>query len=133
MSGPFMGLRELRKLNLAGNNISSINQDAFLGLNNLKELNLQNNAIRAIQSNPFNFMNLNVLHMNSSSLLCDCHLSWLPEWLNQHSLSVDDLLCAYPDSLKDKSLSSLKTIKLTCGKLFIILTLITIYFLAYFF
>ncbi|XP_073841266.1 uncharacterized protein [Musca autumnalis] len=41
-------LRELRSLNLAGNQIRQINHNDFMGLSNLKELNLKRNKLKRI-------------------------------------------------------------------------------------
>lgn len=57
-------LKELKSLNLAGNQIRQINHNDFLGLNNLKELNLKRNKLKRI--NGFQ-------HLNSLERLWLCH------------------------------------------------------------
>ena len=56
--------------------------------------------------------------MNTSSLLCDCHLSWLSSWLRTTSvdvISVDSLQCAHPSSLHGRSITDIDVDQFVCG------------------
>ena len=90
------------KLGLAANRIKSIARKAFAGMQGLKILDLQDNAIATIQDGVFSELpSLQELRVNSSSLLCDCQLKWLPAWLDVNSglASTVDLKCGHPETL----------------------------------
>uniref|UniRef100_A0A8C6YAT6 Leucine rich repeats and immunoglobulin like domains 3 n=1 Tax=Naja naja TaxID=35670 RepID=A0A8C6YAT6_NAJNA len=105
MNGAFSGLDKLRRL-LQGNRIRSITKKAFSGLDALEYLDLSNNAIMSIQGNTFLQMkNLKELYINTSSLLCDCQLKWLPEWLIDNKFQTFvNATCAHPQKLCDLNL-----------------------------
>ncbi|XP_007429246.2 leucine-rich repeats and immunoglobulin-like domains protein 3, partial [Python bivittatus] len=105
MNGAFSGLDKLRWLLLQGNRIRSITKKAFSGLDALEHLDLSNNAIMSIQGNTFSQMkNLKELYINTSSLLCDCQLKWLPEWLVDNKFQTFvNATCAHPQVLKGRN------------------------------
>lgn len=106
MSGAFSGLDRLRQLILQGNRIRSITKKAFAGLDTLEHLDLSGNAIMSLQSNAFSQMKkLQQLHLNTSSLLCDCQLRWLPQWVAENNFqSFVNASCAHPQLLKGRSI-----------------------------
>ncbi|KAM5288281.1 leucine-rich repeats and immunoglobulin-like domains protein 3 [Ctenodactylus gundi] len=106
MNGAFSGLDKLRRLTLQGNRIRSITKKAFTGLDALEHLDLTDNAIMSLQGNAFSQMKkLQQLHLNTSSLLCDCQLKWLPQWVAEnHFQSFVNASCAHPQLLKGRSI-----------------------------
>lgn len=57
------------------------------------------------------------LHMNTSSLLCDCHLQWLNMWFQSHpEININSIHCSYPVSLHGQPLVQLSAENLTCSK-----------------
>ncbi|XP_044133024.1 leucine-rich repeats and immunoglobulin-like domains protein 3 [Bufo gargarizans] len=116
MNGAFSGLDKLKKLMLQGNRIGSITKKAFSWLEALEYLDLSNNAIMSMQSNAFSQMKrLQQLHLNTSSLLCDCQLKWLPQWLTENKLQkFVNANCAHPQSLKGKSIFSVSADGFVC-------------------
>lgn len=110
MSGPFSKLENLNSFSLAANHIKSINSRAFDGLSNLVELDLKGNNITSIQQHAFDSLSkLRKLHLNSSSLLCDCNLLWIVEWIKQkaeHKFVTAN--CAYPAEVRGVSITKLK-------------------------
>ncbi|KAG2459982.1 LRIG3 protein, partial [Polypterus senegalus] len=116
MNGAFSALDKLRILNLQGNRIRSITKKAFSGLDALEHLDLGNNAIMSIQENAFSQMKkLLELHLNTSSLLCDCQLKWLPQWVvdNQFQTFIN-ASCAHPQLLKGKSIFTVNQDDFVC-------------------
>ncbi|XP_032077633.1 leucine-rich repeats and immunoglobulin-like domains protein 3 [Thamnophis elegans] len=101
----FRGLSSLQTLLLQGNKIRSITKKAFSGLDALEHLDLSNNAIMSIQGSTFLQMkNLKELHINTSSLLCDCQLKWLPDWLIDNKFQTFvNATCAHPQALKGRN------------------------------
>lgn len=116
-SGIFLGLHNLTKFFIAANGINSVNKNAFLGLKHVTHLDLNGNNITSIQQDAFAEMPyLTHVVLNTTSLICDCNLKWFPEWLRRTKVSTHTY-CAYPDSLKRKSLISLSPNNLTCDEL----------------
>ncbi|XP_048468090.1 leucine-rich repeats and immunoglobulin-like domains protein 2 isoform X2 [Rhincodon typus] len=106
--GVFSSLSNLLTLDLRNNKISWAIEDSngvFTGLVKLRKLDLSNNAIMSIQENSFAQMSLKELGLNTSSLLCDCQLKWLPQFLKekqfQHMVTAN---CAHPVWLAGKNI-----------------------------
>ncbi|KAJ4921776.1 hypothetical protein JOQ06_025944 [Pogonophryne albipinna] len=116
MNGPFSALDKLNKLFLQGNQIRSVTKKSFSGLDALHHLDLSNNAIMSIQANAFSQMrNLQELRLNTSSLLCDCQLQWLPVWVAEQSfLPRVTASCAHPQTLKGSSVFSVSQDQFVC-------------------
>ncbi|XP_057649344.1 leucine-rich repeats and immunoglobulin-like domains protein 2 isoform X2 [Chionomys nivalis] len=114
-SEAFAGLKSLTKLILQGNQIKSITQKAFIGLESLEYLDLNNNAIMSVQENAFSQTHLKELVLNTNSLLCDCHLKWLLQWLVDnnfhHSVNVS---CAHPEWLAGQSILNVDLSDFVC-------------------
>uniref|UniRef100_A0A8C5MJV5 Leucine rich repeats and immunoglobulin like domains 3 n=1 Tax=Leptobrachium leishanense TaxID=445787 RepID=A0A8C5MJV5_9ANUR len=106
MTGAFSGLDRLKKLMLQGNRIRSITIKAFSWLDSLEYLDLSNNDIVSVQDNAFSQMKkLHQLHMNTSSLLCDCHLQWLPRWLSENNFQTFvNASCSHPQIVKGRNI-----------------------------
>lgn len=55
--------------------------------------------------------------IQSNSLLCDCQLHWLPDWLVARGLQVGiNATCAHPESLKGKSVFEVPPSSFVCGE-----------------
>ncbi|CAI5785511.1 leucine-rich repeats and immunoglobulin-like domains protein 3 [Podarcis lilfordi] len=116
MNGAFSGLDKLRWLLLQGNRIRSITKKAFSGLDALEHLDLSNNAIMSVQGNTFSQMKkLKELYLNTSSLLCDCQLKWLPEWLMDNNFQAFvNATCAHPQILKGRNVLAVSLEDFVC-------------------
>lgn len=126
--GPFAALTKLDYFNLNENHIKAINKNAFVGLTRLTRLDLSSNNITTIQDGAFEqrtLPELQYLYINSTDLICDCHLSWFYFWAkplkpngnkkaNGERRNDIDVRCAFPFSLRNKRLLQLHKDNLTC-------------------
>nr|XP_042708588.1 leucine-rich repeats and immunoglobulin-like domains protein 2 isoform X2 [Chrysemys picta bellii] len=111
----FAGLSRLNKLILQGNQIKSITKKAFSGLEALEHLDLNNNAIMSIQENAFARTHFRELMLNTSSLLCDCQLKWLLQWLiDSHLQQAVNVSCAHPEWLAGQSILNVNPEDFVC-------------------
>ncbi|XP_026530949.1 leucine-rich repeats and immunoglobulin-like domains protein 2 [Notechis scutatus] len=111
----FTGLERLNKLILQGNQIKSITKKALSDLQALEYLDLTNNDIVSIEEGGFSQPLLKELLLNTSSLLCDCQLKWLPHWLfHSHLQDTVNVVCAHPEWLAGRSILSVNTEDLLC-------------------
>ncbi|XP_021097076.1 leucine-rich repeats and immunoglobulin-like domains protein 3 isoform X2 [Heterocephalus glaber] len=115
----FRGLSSLRTLDLKNNEISWTIEDmngAFSGLDKLRWLTLQGNRIRSITKKAFTGLDaLEYLHLNTSSLLCDCQLKWLPQWVAENNFqSFVNASCAHPQLLKGRSIFAISPDGFVC-------------------
>lgn len=129
--GPFAALTKLDYFSLYENHIKAINKNAFLGLISLTRLDLRSNDITTIQDGAFDqriLPELQHLNINSTDLICDCHLKWFYFWAkniqpdgnkktaNNEELNGINVRCAFPFSLRNKRLLHLHKDNLTCCK-----------------
>ncbi|XP_022651990.1 leucine-rich repeats and immunoglobulin-like domains protein 1 isoform X2 [Varroa destructor] len=107
-NAPFIGLSKLTRLGLANNSIQALPSRAFAGLSKVRSLNLDLNPLSAINQEAFRVLKrISELRLNTTALLCDCGLSWLPEWLR--SVGVERHIvarCAFPLELKGRDVLS---------------------------
>ncbi|XP_033647370.1 leucine-rich repeats and immunoglobulin-like domains protein 3 [Asterias rubens] len=116
MPGAFEGLTSLKRLNLANNKIRSIAKKAFDGIEGIEDLDLRDNNITSIQVNAFHNMDhLSQLLINSSTLFCDCQLSWFPGWVDAAGYrGTIDGTCSHPPPLRGANLFSVEPTSFTC-------------------
>ncbi|CAI9729892.1 leucine-rich repeats and immunoglobulin-like domains protein 3 isoform X2 [Octopus vulgaris] len=116
IDGAFAGLHRLTQLDLNGNKIKSLAKRSFIGLQNLEHLFLLENHIASILENAFEPLHLlKELQFNTSNLLCDCHLAWLPKWLYENKFEDSvTAICAHPHSSKGKSIFAVKPEEFDC-------------------
>uniref|UniRef100_A0A8C5FJ55 Slit homolog 3 (Drosophila) n=1 Tax=Gadus morhua TaxID=8049 RepID=A0A8C5FJ55_GADMO len=86
---------------LDSNHISCIEDGAFRALRDLEILTLNNNNITLIPLSSFNHMpKLRTLRLHSNSLHCDCHLSWLSDWLRARRGLAPFTQCMAPANMR---------------------------------
>uniref|UniRef100_A0A8C7IPG5 Leucine rich repeats and immunoglobulin like domains 3 n=1 Tax=Oncorhynchus kisutch TaxID=8019 RepID=A0A8C7IPG5_ONCKI len=114
--GAFRGLSHLQMLDLQNNEISWTIEDMngpFSALDKLRKLFLQGNQILDLQINII--IRLSQLHLNTSSLLCDCQLKWFPLWVAEQTfLPYVNASCAHPLMLKGKSVFTVRQEDFVC-------------------
>ncbi|XP_053487014.1 slit homolog 3 protein [Ictalurus furcatus] len=97
----FRGITTVKNLQLDSNHISCIEDGAFRALRDLEILTLNNNNITLIPLSSFNHMpKLRTLRLHSNNLHCDCHLSWLSDWLRQRRGLAPFTQCMSPTHMR---------------------------------
>uniref|UniRef100_A0A8C0GRE7 Uncharacterized protein n=1 Tax=Chelonoidis abingdonii TaxID=106734 RepID=A0A8C0GRE7_CHEAB len=78
----FNSLRNLRKLYLNNNHISSISQAAFSNLKNLQFLHLNKNNLSSLPKHLFaELLKLKYVFLSHNPWNCDCKMLWFPTWI----------------------------------------------------
>uniref|UniRef100_A0A8C6UYB3 Leucine-rich repeats and immunoglobulin-like domains 2 n=1 Tax=Neogobius melanostomus TaxID=47308 RepID=A0A8C6UYB3_9GOBI len=114
--GVFEGMKKLNTLILQRNKIKSITKKAFEGPRNLSTCeDLSKNEIMSIHPEALSHVKLKMFILNTSSLLCDCHMQWLASWLTdkpfQQSVSA---VCAHPATLLGQSVLDISPDHFVC-------------------
>ncbi|KAF1759798.1 hypothetical protein GCK72_016265 [Caenorhabditis remanei] len=106
----------LRSLRFTNNQLRVIPKRAFERFPALEELDLTDNPIATIHPEAFEPLELKKLTMNSSSILCDCQISWLATWIYRLKLDRSTITakCSYPPPLADLDVIAIDTANLTC-------------------
>uniref|UniRef100_A0AAV2M781 Ig-like domain-containing protein n=1 Tax=Knipowitschia caucasica TaxID=637954 RepID=A0AAV2M781_KNICA len=113
--GLFDGMKTLNTLLLQRNKIKSITKKAFEGLDELEYLDLSRNEIMSIHPEAFSHVKLKVFVLNTSSLLCDCHMQWLPPWLLDKPFQTSVFaVCAHPANLLGQSVLTISQDSFVC-------------------
>ncbi|XP_061148076.1 leucine-rich repeats and immunoglobulin-like domains protein 2 [Syngnathus typhle] len=101
-------LPSLQFLDLSSNDLTRLEDTAFVGLGLLESLNLGENSISRVEERVFSSLaNLHTFILNTSSLLCDCHMQWLGAWLtSSHFLHSVSAVCAHPAGLLGRNVLS---------------------------
>ncbi|KAF8372766.1 sma-10 [Pristionchus pacificus] len=110
-------LPNLTRLNFANNSLRQIPARAFQRFSSLTVLDLRENEVTTIAELAFEPLKLKQLFLNTSSLLCDCSLSWFAPWLVSTAIrrSSIHMHCSYPDPLAELDVIAIDTGNLTCG------------------
>ena len=79
-------------------------------------MNVASNVISTVQENAFSHCpRLEVVKMDSSSVLCDCYLKWFPRWLNDTGVTgCEAASCAHPENLKGRTIQTVAYESYTC-------------------
>uniref|UniRef100_A0A9J8AHW5 Slit homolog 1b (Drosophila) n=1 Tax=Cyprinus carpio carpio TaxID=630221 RepID=A0A9J8AHW5_CYPCA len=115
----FRGATDIKNLQLDKNHISCIEDGVFRAMRVLEVLTLNNNNISTIPISSFNHMpKLRTFRLHSNSLRCDCHLSWLSQWLRQRATLGLYTQCSAPPNLHGLNLAELQKKDFTCSGVF---------------
>lgn len=86
----FVALTGLNSLYLQENLISYIHKDAFEGLSQLQLLNLAKNNLVTLEGGTFNYINhFRNLSLNENIFECNCSLKWLQDYYFNTGLAAD--------------------------------------------
>ncbi|XP_029466034.1 slit homolog 1 protein [Rhinatrema bivittatum] len=112
----FRGATDLKNLQLDKNQISCIEDGAFRALRGLEVLTLNNNNITTVPVSSFNHMpKLRTFRLHSNHLFCDCHLSWLSQWLRQRPTIGLFTQCAGPHQLRGINVAEIQKNEFSCS------------------
>ncbi|XP_025093491.1 protein slit-like isoform X1 [Pomacea canaliculata] len=111
----FQGLANVKSLMLRGNKITCINNATFSETSKLRLLSLYDNQIRCIMQGSFDRLHyLSTLNLMVNPFNCNCHLSWLAEWLSQRNIITGTPTCTAPGNLKNKPIQELNANDFVC-------------------
>ncbi|XP_051942227.1 slit homolog 3 protein isoform X1 [Hippocampus zosterae] len=112
----FRGITSVKNLQLDSNHISCIEDGAFRALRDLEILTLNNNNITLIPLSSFNHMpKLRTLRLHSNNLHCDCHLSWLSDWLRARRGLAPFTQCMAPAHMRGLNVPDVQKKDFVCS------------------
>ncbi|CAI9722191.1 leucine-rich repeats and immunoglobulin-like domains protein 1 [Octopus vulgaris] len=118
----FAGLKNLRRLDLTGNNLTYLSDNSLKGLEKtLRQIILKRNKINILSECTFHgFRILRDIELSSNPLQCDCNLAWLMDWANRHygryRKGALDWQCQSPQNLRRKYFRSLEKEDFKCNR-----------------
>ncbi|XP_072335770.1 slit homolog 1 protein-like isoform X2 [Scyliorhinus torazame] len=111
----FRGATDIKNLQLDKNQITCIEEGAFRALRSVEVLTLNNNNISSIPVSSFNHMpKLRTFRLHSNHLYCDCHLSWLSQWLRQRPQIGLFTQCTGPPDLRGLNVAEIQKHEFSC-------------------
>ena len=115
----FLSTPYLEVLDLSRNQLRSVEREVFSGLEKLEKLRLNDNQIQTIEEGSFDDLKaLEKLELSDNSLVCDCSLSWFIQWIESHYNLIGNplkLKCALPIKLADIHLRKIDPEDLRCN------------------
>ncbi|XP_062330474.1 leucine-rich glioma-inactivated protein 1b [Osmerus eperlanus] len=104
----FLGLPHLEYLFIENNKIESISPFAFRGLKALIHLSLASNNLETLPKDIFKGLDaLSNVDLRGNSLVCDCKLKWLVEWMHSTNATVYTIYCSGPSVYQGKKINDL--------------------------
>ncbi|XP_072172387.1 uncharacterized protein [Diadema setosum] len=94
---------QLRELSLASNDVVFLYGNLFRNVVNLTRLDLSSNRLLTLQFTAFEpvLLTLSVLSLEQNQWVCNCSLEWLPKWIAQNSVKLEDSpRCSYEGSFR---------------------------------
>nr|XP_028573326.1 slit homolog 3 protein isoform X2 [Podarcis muralis] len=114
--GLFDGLVSLQLLLLNANKINCLRVNTFQDLHNLNLLSLYDNKLQTISKGLFvPLQTIQTLHLAQNPFVCDCHLKWLADYLQDNPIETSGARCSSPRRLANKRISQIKSKKFRCS------------------
>ncbi|XP_026582164.1 phospholipase A2 inhibitor-like [Pseudonaja textilis] len=107
----FRGTPTLWVLSLGNNSLTHVPPGLFQSLKNLVRLDLSANEITSLEAPLVNVSSEFTLDLSGNPWACDCRLQALFNWAQEGNvdwLSKENVVCAFPKSLKGKTATSLE-------------------------
>lgn len=98
----FIGLSQLRSLDLSFGGLHYLNADVFADLKSLAVLNVRSNSLTMIEAKIASFVvNLQLLDVRDNPLVCNCSIDWVRSQLSRQFVANDSssLSASLPASL----------------------------------
>uniref|UniRef100_A0A8C0QVE3 Slit homolog 3 protein n=1 Tax=Canis lupus dingo TaxID=286419 RepID=A0A8C0QVE3_CANLU len=114
--GLFDGLVSLQLLLLNANKINCLRVNTFQDLQNLNLLSLYDNKLQTISKGLFAPLQaIQTLHLAQNPFVCDCHLKWLADYLQDNPIETSGARCSSPRRLANKRIGQIKSKKFRCS------------------
>uniref|UniRef100_A0A8D0L649 Slit guidance ligand 3 n=1 Tax=Sphenodon punctatus TaxID=8508 RepID=A0A8D0L649_SPHPU len=114
--GLFDGLVSLQLLLLNANKINCLRVNTFQDLHNLNLLSLYDNKLQTISKGLLApLQSIQTLHLAQNPFVCDCHLKWLADYLQDNPIETSGARCSSPRRLANKRISQIKSKKFRCS------------------
>lgn len=114
--GLFDGLVSLQLLLLNANKINCLRVNTFQDLQKLSLLSLYDNKLQTVSKGLFAPLQaIQTLHLAQNPFLCDCHLRWLADFLQDNPIETSGARCSSPRRLASKRISQIKSKKFRCS------------------
>ena len=116
----FISNPHLEVLELSRNKLRSVQRDAFTGLINLEKLKLNDNEIQTLADGSLdNLINLEKLDLSDNTLVCNCSLAWFVEWNTARPnllANPSKLKCVLPIKLADIHIRKIQPEDMPCDE-----------------
>uniref|UniRef100_A0A803STV9 Slit guidance ligand 3 n=1 Tax=Anolis carolinensis TaxID=28377 RepID=A0A803STV9_ANOCA len=101
---------------LNANKINCLRVNTFQDLHNLNLLSLYDNKLQTISKGLFvPLQSIQTLHLAQNPFVCDCHLKWLADYLQDNPIETSGARCSSPRRLANKRISQIKSKKFRCS------------------
>ncbi|XP_076059320.1 slit guidance ligand isoform X2 [Oratosquilla oratoria] len=106
--------KSLHQLDLADNDLPEITSHHLEGLETLKTLSLADNKITCISPGAFTGLkSLVELNLNGNPLRCNCHMSWLSDWIRSANIRGAPQ-CQHPPKLRNIPITQVPSSEFQC-------------------
>ncbi|CAC5396838.1 unnamed protein product [Mytilus coruscus] len=105
----FNGLTALKQLFFDSNQVTKIEVGTFHGMTDIRELWFSSNNLTTLEEGVFDLKynpNLSVIYLDFNPWICDCHIRWLRQMMNDHPNLIQDTglsVCSGPPPVAGKS------------------------------
>ncbi|CAL4126380.1 unnamed protein product, partial [Meganyctiphanes norvegica] len=111
----FHGINTLTDLDLSDNDLFEVTNRMFLGLTSLKALSLTDNKVTCISPGSFTHLpDLTEINLDGNPLRCNCHMSWLAEWLRSQGIMHGVPRCHTPARFRDTFITEVPSSGFAC-------------------
>uniref|UniRef100_A0A8C0QUZ4 Slit guidance ligand 3 n=1 Tax=Canis lupus dingo TaxID=286419 RepID=A0A8C0QUZ4_CANLU len=101
---------------LNANKINCLRVNTFQDLQNLNLLSLYDNKLQTISKGLFAPLQaIQTLHLAQNPFVCDCHLKWLADYLQDNPIETSGARCSSPRRLANKRIGQIKSKKFRCS------------------